>query len=73
MIWLSSVGGTLSLFVGISFLTFVELIEIIMEIIIVYVAKIKLKKLKNKNIENDFKIVVVDDTPVKFDSIALRF
>jgi hypothetical protein len=44
-----------------------------MEIIIVYVAKIKLKKLKNKNIENDFKIVVVDDTPVKFDSIALRF
>jgi hypothetical protein len=48
----SSVGGTLSLFVGISFLTFVELIEIIMEIIIVYMEKVKLKKLKNKKINS---------------------
>ncbi len=73
----SSVGGTLSLFVGISFLTFVELIEIIMEIIIVYMEKVKLKKLKNKKInsilpENVSKIVV-DDAPIKFDSVAIRF
>ena len=73
----SSVGGTLSLFVGVSFLTFVELIEIVMEIIIVYVDKIKLKNVKNKKInsfkpENDFKIVV-DDTSFKFDSVAIRF
>ncbi len=74
---MSSVGGTLSLFVGISFLTFVELIEILMEIIIVYLEKIKLKNFKNKNInsikpENDFKIVF-HDTHIHFDSIALRF
>ena len=74
---MSSVGGTLSLFVGISFLTFVELIEIIMEIIIVYMEKVKLKKLKNKKInsilpENVSKIVV-DDAPIKFDSVAIRF
>ena len=40
----SSVGGTLSLFIGISFLTLVEIIEILFEISIIFINKMKNKR-----------------------------
>ncbi len=61
----SSVGGTLSLFIGISFLTFVELIEILFEIAIIYLNKFKNKKVGSLIIGNNPEMKIVIDTEVQ--------
>jgi hypothetical protein len=60
----SSVGGTLSLFIGVSFLTFVEIIEILFEIAIIYLNKFKNKKVGSL-IDNSPEMKIVIDTEVQ--------
>ena len=57
-------GCTLSLFIGVSFLTFVEIIEILFEIAIIYLNKFKNKKVGSL-IDNSPEMKIVIDTEVQ--------